>query len=246
MSSTNKTTYLQLPIFIGTDTPSWLGDWNTAMNAIDAGVNNANNAASNAKNAADSAESKADGNTESISAINAELATIKEAVQNYDQILLFNQVNTAVADNNFSIKTCYMVQNTNKTLSKMYGYFRFNNPLSNPIRYNYTDTAGTSPWYDLFTVEDNCFNLQQSAQPNYNQSLTICSGLWVTPISTTPPSTRVYGRWVRAWYDGASTHVGVCFSASDSNNPDGTYIIIQNAVVFLSGSVYNPSTTPDE
>ena len=40
MSATNKTTYLDLPQFIGTDVPSWLGDFNGAMEKIDTGYNN--------------------------------------------------------------------------------------------------------------------------------------------------------------------------------------------------------------
>lgn len=35
MSSTNKTTYYELPQFISTDIPTWLGDFNGAMSAID-------------------------------------------------------------------------------------------------------------------------------------------------------------------------------------------------------------------
>ena len=35
MSATNSTTNYHLPIFIGTDIPSWLVDWNNAMTALD-------------------------------------------------------------------------------------------------------------------------------------------------------------------------------------------------------------------
>ena len=38
MSATNKTTYLDLPQFIGTDKASWLGDLNPAFLAIDTGM----------------------------------------------------------------------------------------------------------------------------------------------------------------------------------------------------------------
>lgn len=38
MSSTNKTTNYELPLFIGTDKPTWLGDFNGAMNKIDTAV----------------------------------------------------------------------------------------------------------------------------------------------------------------------------------------------------------------
>ena len=38
MSATNQTTNYDLPLFIGTDKPSWLGDFNGAMNAIDTAI----------------------------------------------------------------------------------------------------------------------------------------------------------------------------------------------------------------
>ena len=37
-SSTNKTTNYELPQFIGTDKPTWLGDFNAAMSTIDSGM----------------------------------------------------------------------------------------------------------------------------------------------------------------------------------------------------------------
>lgn len=38
MSATNATTNYALPIFIGTDKPAWLVDWNSAMTAIDSAI----------------------------------------------------------------------------------------------------------------------------------------------------------------------------------------------------------------
>lgn len=38
MSATNKTTNYNLPLFVGSDVPSWLGDWNSAMTSIDAAI----------------------------------------------------------------------------------------------------------------------------------------------------------------------------------------------------------------
>jgi len=38
MSATNSTPNLELPVFVGTDKPAWLTDWNGAMNKIDAAV----------------------------------------------------------------------------------------------------------------------------------------------------------------------------------------------------------------
>lgn len=38
MSATNQTSNYELPLFIGTDKPSWLGDFNGAMNKIDTSI----------------------------------------------------------------------------------------------------------------------------------------------------------------------------------------------------------------
>ena len=38
MSATNSTTNLNLPKYIGTDKPTYLGDWNDTMDAIDTAV----------------------------------------------------------------------------------------------------------------------------------------------------------------------------------------------------------------
>ena len=38
MSATNSTPTINLPLFIGTDKPAWLTDWNGAMNAIDSAI----------------------------------------------------------------------------------------------------------------------------------------------------------------------------------------------------------------
>lgn len=48
MSSTNKTEHYNLPQFIGSDIPTWLGDFNSAMAAIDSGINAAATSASGA------------------------------------------------------------------------------------------------------------------------------------------------------------------------------------------------------
>lgn len=41
MSATNSTVNYHLPIFIGTDIPSWLVDWNNAMTALDNAIGEA-------------------------------------------------------------------------------------------------------------------------------------------------------------------------------------------------------------
>lgn len=48
MSATNATTNYSLPLFLGSDKPAWLVDWNGAMSAIDTAIKNAADSASQA------------------------------------------------------------------------------------------------------------------------------------------------------------------------------------------------------
>lgn len=233
MSATNKTTYYELPIFIGTDTPSWLGDWNNTMDKIDTAINGVNTKAQSAANTANTASGKADANTESITAMQTEIQTLKTAVQNYDNILNFNPVNLAINPNNCADgSAAYIVQNANKTLNKIWFSATFKNPMSNPTTYTYTRESGTGTWYDLFTVEDNVFNLNQTSLPTYKNVLTVGSALSFNA------QTMESAYFLRAWFDGATTHFGI-----DTNriptDLQGDYIT-GNYAVFLSGSVYNP------
>lgn len=59
MSSTNKTTYYNLSQYIGTDKPTYLGDYNSDMSKIDAGIHEVQETATTANQTAGSAEAKA-------------------------------------------------------------------------------------------------------------------------------------------------------------------------------------------
>lgn len=239
MSATNNTTYLNLPQFIGTDVPSWLGDFNGAMEKIDTGYNNVDIKAGKAASTANSASSKADVNTQSINSINAELKTLKEAVKNYDNILNFKSVTCVPSPNNLkSNSSMIMNQNTNKTLASLKFNATMLYPLSNPSKYVFTWSVdgGTTTFYDLFTIEDNCFNLNQTSLPRSAECLTV--GLMTYRNDSTRAIARLY---VRAWYDGATTHVGTIFS----EEPSSSITMWMDGSVFLSGSVIAPPD-PDE
>ena len=60
MSSTNHTTNYNLPQFVGSDKPAWLGDINPAMSAIDTAIHNASTTASQGVSDASTAQSRAD------------------------------------------------------------------------------------------------------------------------------------------------------------------------------------------
>ena len=80
MSHTNSTSHYSLPQFVGTDIPTWLGDFNSAMTAIDNGINAAATSASGAATTAAQASTDAAAAASSAtSAYNAAAAAQKSA-----------------------------------------------------------------------------------------------------------------------------------------------------------------------
>lgn len=82
MSSTNKTTNYDLSQFVGSDKPAWLGDYNSDMAKIDAGVHTAQTTATGA-------DGKADANATAIGTL-ANLTTTAKT----DAVSAINEVNS--------------------------------------------------------------------------------------------------------------------------------------------------------
>ena len=80
MSATNKTTYYELPVFIATDEPKWLTDWNGAMNIIDGAIAEAKSAADNAQTTANANALAIQGLGDSVSTISTALSTLTTTV----------------------------------------------------------------------------------------------------------------------------------------------------------------------
>ena len=76
MSATNKTTYYELPVFIATDEPKWLTDWNGAMNIIDGAIAEAKTAADNAQTTANANALAISGLSDSVSTMSTTLGTL--------------------------------------------------------------------------------------------------------------------------------------------------------------------------
>lgn len=60
MSATNSTTHYELPVFISSDQPDWMTDFNTAMTKADAAIYANESTADEAKSKADDAKDAAD------------------------------------------------------------------------------------------------------------------------------------------------------------------------------------------
>lgn len=78
MSATNSTANYNLPVFLATDKPAWLTDWNGAMNAIDTAIHTA-------QATADGAQTTAGTATADIATINASLSTITSNISSLTQ-----------------------------------------------------------------------------------------------------------------------------------------------------------------
>lgn len=94
MASTNKTPNLELPQFIGTDKPSWLVDFNDAMNIIDEKVHESNTNANEALNNANNAMGEISGYTADIEQANNNANEAKENAETANTIAT-NAKNTA-------------------------------------------------------------------------------------------------------------------------------------------------------
>ena len=88
MSSTNKTTYYDLSQYIGTDKPTYLGDYNSDMSKIDAGIHGAEDKATTASQSAGSAvarvsevEKTVQTHTESITVLQTDVKGLKDSVK---------------------------------------------------------------------------------------------------------------------------------------------------------------------
>lgn len=128
MSSTNKTTNYKLSQYIGTDKPTYLGDYNGDMQKIDTQMKANANAASSAQSAAGSAQSKADGVAEDmvevksdIEQLNTDVSGLQNSVQTANTTA--GQANTAAQNAN---TTASQALNTANDLSTKLEWVRFN------------------------------------------------------------------------------------------------------------------------
>lgn len=85
MSSTNKTTYYDLSQYIGTDKPTYLGDYNSDMSKIDGAIHNVQETATTANQTAGSAEAKVTQVTENVEALKGRVGVLEGNVSNLQE-----------------------------------------------------------------------------------------------------------------------------------------------------------------
>ena len=158
MSSTNKTSGLQLSQFIATDKPSWLGDYNSDMSKIDVGytaikaeAEGASGSATDAKNIANEAKvsatnAKASATDAKASATDAKNIASEAKASATDAI---NQVTTLAT--NIDSYTRHQLQNPNVTKFKTYDLTIIRNPTMHI--YNVIGVITLNPGQTISTEE---------------------------------------------------------------------------------------------
>ena len=160
MSSTNKTTNYELSQFIGADKPAWLGDYNSDMSKIDAGIHAAQGTATGADGKAD-ANATAIGTLSNLSTTaknnlvaainevdtNADTAqgtandaagtataakTTADGIATYLDINNFNDATIQITGGNIDtgVSKIRYALNSDGTLGKVYGRFRYTASVS--------------------------------------------------------------------------------------------------------------------
>lgn len=168
MSSTNHTTNYNLPQFVGSDKPAWLGDVNPAMSAIDTAMHaNAVKAqqgvddASTAQARADSAYQKAgDAETtagtaqltanQAVAGVSQNAGRI-EALENAFNLTNFQTVGTMTTGSFGNTHSLTLAQNTTGSVFKFYGYWYVTNNTSSAISAQKVAVQGLSGQYGFAT-----------------------------------------------------------------------------------------------
>lgn len=194
MASTGKTTNYELSQFIGTDKPSWLGDYNgdmlkidTALGSIKAtattaqsGVASAQSAASAAQQTANAAQQKATANEQDIKKLKADLT------------------NTAIQLQKVGNHTGGCILSYNSVISVIKVVGGYNSALPNNT-VTYTDLTRV-PFASANNV--NVFGIGASALSDNNNKVFCGSASIRYATSSATPTGNVT---VSAYYDGANT-----------------------------------------
>lgn len=85
MSSTNKTTYYELSQYIGTDKPTYLGDYNSDMSKIDGAIHGVQETATSANQKAGGAEAKVTQVTENVEALKGRVGVVEGNISNLQE-----------------------------------------------------------------------------------------------------------------------------------------------------------------
>lgn len=167
MSSTNKTANYNLPQFVGSDKPTWLGDVNQSMSIIDTQMKSNADGVTSAAGAVTELTTRVETAETNVSALNTRVGTVETQTSNISGDV--SSLNTAVSalisqlnlnsrtQNTISLAgnrqfTVYLAQNSDGSLFKFYGQCYIDNNTSSSVTLGSKQLiAGTSDKYGIAT-----------------------------------------------------------------------------------------------
>lgn len=253
MSATNATTYYELPVFIATDKPAWLTDWNGAMNAIDTAIKEALTAGENAQTTANTATTSIATINDSLTTINTSLSTLTSTTTGL--VGSVNTINSLIGNGEPTTSDKTLIGAINEIYGMITGGGGGNEIQAGNVVYDNTTSgltaddvqeaidevvgmipSGSGPDFDLtahtgsFTITSATGTvLTQASQAEYNAnddySIIRLAGGFVVASTTTQQDT---------WFTVASLS-----AISGRTAPDTAYEILLDAIWWSSGSSQN-------
>lgn len=177
MSHTNSTTNYNLPQFVGTDKPAWLGDINPAMASIDTAIKNAKDAGDTADGKATQAQTEVDALENTVGTLNTTVGTLSTTVTaqggdintnatnistlntklntliNKFDISDYNVITTVSALANVATLACTLTlaQNSDGSLFKLYGTLYTTRTATSAGSVTKTSIPGLTGYYGIDT-----------------------------------------------------------------------------------------------
>ena len=159
---TNQTANYDLPQFVGTDKPTWLGDFNEAMSDIDAGMHkNASDIASMQSDvsAATQAASKASSDvttlTGTVTTLSGTVASVQTTANNASQTAssALNTANTANGKADTNASAISTLQSDVSDLSDMKPTILYNNAQGSHSNITLSDSSSNYSYLEIFGYE---------------------------------------------------------------------------------------------
>lgn len=181
MSATNATTNYSLPVFLGSDKPAWLVDWNGAMAAIDAAIY--------------AAKAEADTNSTAISGLQSTVSSQGSTIS--DQATAITGLRTDVDGNTGSINTINSLigngtpTTTDKTLIGAINELNAEIGISS-IQTETLAAAGTSVEFDVPTSGNYLISFYIDGGADYTAIDTSVSGKVTLTYEAEASSRNVY------------------------------------------------------
>ena len=224
MASTGKTTDYELSQFIGTDKPSWLGDYNgdmlkidTALGSINATATTAQSGVASAQSAASAAQQTANAAQQKATANAQDITKIKRSLTNK------NLTTTPVAANTDG--TNYFLISKNDIVMSIRGAF-----IINSSGITSSTVSGSLSYFPVQSIAGNIFNLSVTA-------ITSASFLIESAIVLFPDG-KVRSISIYAYYDGANTVFVMADSTTNISSFPNAQVIVCSSIVLSGPSGY--------